>query len=367
MKLSFAFYSSNTKSGSRKSKKLSENDLEFRRTEIGDDDDDDDGVLVYGSAIKGRRLFMEDELIAVRHPLDEGNSAVLAAVFDGHGGSSVSRFLKDNIYDTLLQKMASSSNLRTKRSVDNFVEILTACLHQLDETVLDRKEWHTTGSTALVAWYVPIKKETQTQSNNTNAVGDFEIDASTLILANIGDSRAVLGRVVSTVRRENTASEQQEISKIITAIALTRDHKPDDPQERHRIENEHGGRVSFSRFDVPRVNGILALSRAIGDASDRPFVSGEPEIRVHTVGDDARRGVGEHETVMDVEQEFVILATDGLWDVMTPKDAVEFVIERINDGTPKREIPFQIVQEAFKRDSSDNITAVIMWLRSVKN
>jgi serine/threonine protein phosphatase PrpC len=157
------------------------------------------------------------------------------------------------------------------------------------------------------------------------------------ITANLGDSRAVLCRAGR-------------------AVDLTEDHKPDLPAEKARIE-ALGGRVAWHGLwsdpsdagadaadsapataassatawaaaaaarprslaervplagtGVWRVNGNLAVSRALGDAAAKPWVSGVPEVKAHAL--DA------------AEDEFIVVASDGLWDVMSSDEAVAFV------------------------------------------
>ncbi|KAI8564117.1 hypothetical protein RHMOL_Rhmol03G0157300 [Rhododendron molle] len=101
-----------------------------------------------------------------------------------------------------------------------------------------------------------------------------------IVVSNCGDSRAVLCR--------NGA-----------AIPLSSDHKPDRPDELERIENA-GGRVIY--WDGARVLGVLAMSRAIGDNYLKPFVIPEPEVTV---------------TDGTAEDACLILASDGLWDVVS--------------------------------------------------
>lgn len=123
------------------------------------------------------------------------------------------------------------------------------------------------------------------------------ITPSHVYLINCGDSRAIL------------ASGHR--------VALgTYDHKPINPNERERIQNA-GGSVM-----IQRVNGSLAVSRALGDYEYKcvegrgpceQLVSPEPEVYVH------------ERTLND---EFVVLACDGIWDVMTNDELMEFVHSR---------------------------------------
>uniref|UniRef100_A0A5B6ZMT2 PPM-type phosphatase domain-containing protein n=1 Tax=Davidia involucrata TaxID=16924 RepID=A0A5B6ZMT2_DAVIN len=105
-----------------------------------------------------------------------------------------------------------------------------------------------------------------------------------IIVSNCGDSRAVLCRNG-------------------VPIPLSSDHKPDRPDELLRIEDA-GGRVIY--WDGPRVLGVLAMSRAIGDSYLKPYVISEPEVTI---------------TDRTAEDECLILASDGLWDVVSNETA----------------------------------------------
>ncbi|CAN0004949.1 unnamed protein product, partial [Laminaria digitata] len=125
---------------------------------------------------------------------------------------------------------------------------------------------------------------------------------ASIISCNLGDSRAVLSRGGK-------------------ALDLTEDHKPNAPREMERIYR-HDGMVTWEGFEcsqglqiegtgVYRINGNLAVARAIGDVDYRPWVSAEAEIKTIEM---------KRET-----DQFVILASDGLWDVMTSEEAVDYV------------------------------------------
>jgi serine/threonine protein phosphatase PrpC len=128
-----------------------------------------------------------------------------------------------------------------------------------------------------------------------------------LIVANAGDSRCVLSR-----------SGQ--------AVALTQDHKPMDPEEYDRIIKA-GGFVADGR-----VNGSLNLSRALGDLEYKQSKDLPPEAQMVTAFPEIRR-----EKLQPGADEFLILACDGIWDVLTNQEAVDFVRERLLQGkTPKQ-------------------------------
>ena len=91
------------------------------------------------------------------------------------------------------------------------------------------------------------------------------------------------------------------------AVPITNDHKPELTAERRRIESL-GGFVSY--IGCWRAMGILAMSRAIGDLFLKPYVSAEPEVSVVPVG---------------ASDEFVVLGSDGLWDVIGKPEAASRV------------------------------------------
>ncbi|EEY56002.1 protein phosphatase 2C, putative [Phytophthora infestans T30-4] len=144
-----------------------------------------------------------------------------------------------------------------------------------------------------------------------------------IFVAHTGDSRAVL------VHRSGKAS------------VLTSDHKPNRPDERRRIQ-ELGGSVVF--WGVWRVEGILAVSRAIGDRMLKPFVVAEPEVKKFTRTEEDR---------------YVVLASDGVWDTVSNDDAAQLVLKYEDPQTAAQ----RIMEEAYARGSMDNICAMVIDLR----
>ena len=310
----------------------------------------------------------------------------ITAVFDGHGGPHVSSFLEKAFHSALLKVAGVSSLSEVKLPVRMSCQILHDTLYLLDHHVLQQQTWNTQGSTALVSWHYrhEVERPLQTQQQSTADVDDDSLfppeeegpkmgHNATLIVANIGDSRAVLGRVLKT-RNKNNDNDHEKPQLFAQAVALTSDHKPDAPEEKRRILNL-GGRVTTSLTDVPRVNGILALSRAIGDGDDRPFVSSQPDLS--TIGlassqvlidsdgtqvDDNDFRAFRQDEKYSVEDEFIVLATDGLWDVMNNSQVVELVAAHDFQGTPRDQIPQILTKTALKLGSYDNITVVIEWL-----
>jgi protein phosphatase 1L len=127
------------------------------------------------------------------------------------------------------------------------------------------------------------------------------------------------------------------------AVALSTDHKPNQTDERQRIENA-GGVVMWA--GTWRVGGILAVSRAFGDRLLKQYVVADPEIQEDTI----EKGV-----------DFLVLASDGLWDVVSNDDAVEIVANILNaEEADAEEAANKLTKEAYRRGSADNITCLIV-------
>ena len=210
-----------------------------------------------------------------------------------------------------------------------------AAFDELDDEVLDMDDLQYQGSTT-VAFYVYEDGKTHEQ---------------TIISANIGDSRAILARG----------------SK---GIDLTRDHKPDDEDERKRII-AMGETIEWDDYcQVSRGKNLL-LSRDIGDHFARPVVSGEVEIQLFPLKDLPLEG-GE-------EDDFVLLASDGLWDVIGTQDCVDLVHRRLHltkaqarnmskselhhyKISKRKNMSRIVANETTRRGSCDNICVIVLWL-----
>lgn len=121
---------------------------------------------------------------------------------------------------------------------------------------------------------------------------------------NLGDSRAF-------------AACATQPSCIVRAVPLSKDHTAEDAKERKRIYSA-GGYV-----EAGRICGSLAVSRSFGDARLKQFgLSAIPDVSSYTIG---------------AEQQFVLLACDGLWRVLTGQQAVEYLAERLSKMDKRRQ------------------------------
>uniref|UniRef100_A0A7I4BQP8 protein-serine/threonine phosphatase n=1 Tax=Physcomitrium patens TaxID=3218 RepID=A0A7I4BQP8_PHYPA len=194
----------------------------------------------------------------------------------------------------------------------------------LFKNLLEHPQFVTDTKVAIAETYKQTDNEYLKSENNQHR--DAGSTASTavlvgdrLLVANVGDSRAV-------------------ICIAGKAIALSTDHKPNRSDERQRIEKA-GGVVMWS--GTWRVGGVLAVSRAFGDRLLKKYVVAEPEIQDQLITSDV---------------EFLVLASDGLWDVVSNQDAVTMV-QNVQDA---QEAAKRLTDEAYKKGSADNITCVVI-------
>ncbi|XP_073031964.1 probable protein phosphatase 2C 14 [Primulina eburnea] len=149
------------------------------------------------------------------------------------------------------------------------------------------------------------------------------IQGQELLVSNLGDCRAVLSR--------NGIAQ-----------GLTTDHCPTREDEQRRIEDK-GGYVEFHR-GAWRVHGTLAVSRSIGDAHLKDWVISEPDTKIMHLKPD---------------MDFLILASDGLWEEVTNQEAVDIVTKLCSASTK------QVVRSAPEiRDSLCPCTSPIAVTRS---
>lgn len=228
-------------------------------------------------------------------------------VYDGHGGKYVSKCLAKTMPQLFL-KNNQQFPLSSKYITDAYNHIQSSF----------KKKWfkltNYCGSTCLIVFHYKLKNETFLQVLNT------------------GDSRCVLCR-------DNFA------------MTLTKDHKPNWPEEKTRIE-ALGGKIYRDYGDDWRI-GDLSVSRAFGDINAEPYVTCLPEIFKYKLTNDDK---------------FIIIACDGLWDVLTNQEAINFVISRAFDinGNKKKEITNQniaksLAEYAIKKGSTDNVTVIIVF------
>lgn len=160
----------------------------------------------------------------------------------------------------------------------------------------------------------------------------------TVLVANIGDAKAVLARSSCPDGSQNP----DETECPLKAIVVTREHKAIYPQERARIQKA-GGSVGSNG----RLQGRLEVSRAFGDRQFKKVgVIATPDV---------------HSFELTEREHFLILGCDGLWGVFGPSDAVDFVRKQLKDKSCATTASRRLVREAVReRCCKDNCTAIVI-------
>ena len=250
---------------------------------------------------QGFREYMEDTV-----DVEEGfyKDYDFYAIFDGHGGDQVSKYLQMVFRKVLVQYMQHTEDVGVA---------LMQSFNHITNNIKDESFAYQTGSTAIVM----VKNSKQ------------------VWVANAGDCRAILKYF------DKVQYQGRQISV---------DHKPNLPSETKRIEANNGVVVQ-DPFGTWRVNGNLAISRSFGDRYLYPWVISEPDIYSFNITEDMRA---------------VILGSDGVWDTMSNDGVVSLANEVIksnmsfNPPQVLQKITEAISVKAQQNGSSDNISVLFI-------
>ncbi|KAE8687560.1 Protein phosphatase 2C 56 [Hibiscus syriacus] len=309
------------------------------------------------TSICGRRPEMEDAVVAIPRFLRVPSRMLKAenvangthqglsdpethfyGVYDGHGGCQVANYCRERMHLALAEE----------------IEMAKSCIQEGNVEHDWQEQWRKAFSSCFIKVDAEIGGVRKGENNTDNGpiapetVGSTAVVAvvrpTHIIVANCGDSRAVLYRGKQPV-------------------PLSVDHKPDREDEHTRIE-ALGGKVI--QWNGSRVFGVLAMSRSIGDRYLKPWIIPDPEVMC---------------VPRAKEDECLILASDGLWDVMSNEEACEVARKRIllwhkkhgdklsaerGDGVdPAAQSAADYLSKlALSKGSKDNITVIVMDLKA---
>ncbi|KAL3664462.1 hypothetical protein V7S43_010782 [Phytophthora oleae] len=301
----------------------------------------------------GARKHMEDAHTIIQDLCIESLSRLglhpqsYFAVYDGHGGEEASSYLGDilhhNIIDSFFMKKTELKPLINKSPGEMqsmITKRLTEAFEHTDEEFLNESERPQAGSTATTVF----------------VAGKY------MFVSNVGDSRTVLSRDGKAER-------------------LSNDHKPSRSDEAQRIRDT-GGFVIHGR-----IMGELAVSRAFGDAPFKTFDLPEPpkedvDSKPRSDYDSQELPVNPNDilkgplviatpeitvTELTDDCEFVMLASDGLYDVLKDQEAVDFMRKKIAQlGDVQRAVEAIIEYAIFHQRSTDNVTCVVVMFKEPK-
>ncbi|XP_015110938.1 titin [Diachasma alloeum] len=253
-------------------------------------------------AIKNTRRKMEDRHV-VLHDLNtifniqDESTASYYAVFDGHLGPEAAVYCTAHLHQYLAESVHYPTD--PERALrDAFVTTDAHFVQKSQDLMIN------SGATALCALIINRK----------------------LYVAWAGDSQAALAK------RGNVTQ-------------LVNPHRPDRTDEKDRVIRM-GGSVMY--YGMWRVDGNLAVSRAIGDAQYKPYVTGDPEIRC---------------VMLDGSEDFLVIACDGLWDYIDETTAAGIVYQQIcHDPQNLQAVSQRLVEYSKNKGSSDNITVIVVFL-----
>ncbi|KAF7830365.1 putative protein phosphatase 2C 60 [Senna tora] len=268
-------------------------------------EDGENEYLRYGlSSMQGWRENMEDSHVAF--PRFDGATSFFG-VYDGHGGKEVAKFCAKYFHQVLL-------NSEDYRNGD-IETSLRETFFRMDEMMSGQRGWRELAmfggklkklSATIQKWIWSSRRNRDNWATEKGLHSGFSgpqgtgstscvavIRHNLVVVANAGDSRAVLSRGAQ-------------------ALDLSIDHKPTLQSEIDRIERAKGS------IKDGRVNGKIAITRAIGDMYYKEAALPR-EDRILTANPDVR-------TVhLTNEDEFLVIACDGLWDCMTSQEMVNCV------------------------------------------
>ncbi|KAL0585339.1 hypothetical protein ABG067_004871 [Albugo candida] len=298
---------------------------------------------------KGARASMEDRsLVRAACNLEDFGAGInkqfaslaVFGVFDGHNGFDTASHLQAHLVEIMLSN---------KKFVSNPRDAVKESCQQIDETILrnQNQSWAPrrllsyahhkevmgrmqstqnlqpisfSGATGVFA--IMMKDKRQDCGSQNGKTLDDGISTKILI-GNVGDSRAVLAQSDGLARD------------------ITKDHKASDAFEKRRIEAS-GGFVHNGRLD-----GILAISRGFGDLAHKQdgHLISDPDVFEHVIG---------------VKDEFLLLASDGLFDVLNSQQAVNLIRRKLRLHGDVQLAAHELILKAQQFLSHDNISVIIV-------
>jgi serine/threonine protein phosphatase PrpC len=271
-------------------------------------------VKSYFTSLKGLRQQNEDTHVIIENVDNVGANVAhngganvarinFYAIYDGHGGKSTSQYLKDTL-------PLFFNDVRVKYPLTK--KYIVSVYDHIQNKLKEMKNSAHTGSTALVVIYFKVNND------------------GYLNIINVGDCRCILAR-------NNFA------------IPLTKDHKPNMIEERRRIE-KLGGVIIYDEGDW-RING-LSVSRAFADLDATPAITHRPDIFKYKI---------------DRTDKFIVLGCDGLYDMLSNDDIVNFVLSSCYDATLTKRINQHINiakrlgDYAISKGSTDNVSVIVVF------
>ncbi|KAK9068346.1 hypothetical protein SSX86_012457 [Deinandra increscens subsp. villosa] len=306
----------------------------------------------YGGGDYSMAVVQANQVLEDQSQIESGSFGTFVGVYDGHGGPDVARYVCDHLFRNFQAISAANYGVVTAETIRNaFLQTENGFTAIVSELFNARPSIATVGTCCLVG----------------------VIYQQTLFIANLGDSRAVLGKKVG-----NTGG--------MAAIQLSSEHNANLEEVRHELKSLYPDdpEIVALKHGVWRVKGIIQVSRSIGDvymkyseyntdliaqkfrlpeSTAMPILSATPSILTHDI---------------HPNDSFLIFASDGLWEHLSNEEAVEIVHNNPRSGIAKRLVKAALQEAAKKREMRysdlkkidkrvrrhfhDDITVIVLFL-----
>uniref|UniRef100_A0A0D6QYR5 protein-serine/threonine phosphatase n=1 Tax=Araucaria cunninghamii TaxID=56994 RepID=A0A0D6QYR5_ARACU len=288
-----------------------------------------EGLLWYkdiGQHVAGEfsmAVAQANNLVEDQCQVESGPLGTFVGIYDGHGGPEAARFINDHLFHHFQKFALEERGISADVIRKAFIATEEAFLSVVTNAWPERPQLASVGSCCLVG----------------------VIHDRTLYVANLGDSRVVMGRLIRA-----TGS--------VAAVQLSTEHNASMEAVRQELQSLHpdDSQIVVNKHGVWRVKGIIQVSRSIGDvylkrpefnreplaakfrlqeALLRPVLTAEPSISTHT---------------LQPNDNFLIFASDGLWEHLNNQDAVDIVHNHPRIGSAKRLVKAALQEAAKKRE-----------------
>lgn len=306
----------------------------------------------YGSGDFSMAVVQANQVLEDQSRIESGPFGTFVGVYDGHGGPDAARYVCDHLFPHFQAIAAETQGVVTRETIERAFRLTEeGFTAQVSELWSTRPQIATVGSCCLVG----------------------VISQQTLFVANLGDSRVVLGKKVG-----NTGGT--------AAIQLSKEHNANFEEIRQELKelHPHDPQIVILKHGVWRVKGIIQVSRSIGDLymknaqynrepingkfrlpepMNMPILTANPSIIVHP---------------LHPNDSFLIFASDGLWEHLSNEKAVDIVQNHPRVGIAKRLVKAALQEAARKREMRyadlqkidkmvrrhfhDDITVIVLFL-----
>lgn len=280
-----------------------------------------------------------------------GPHGTLVGIYDGHGGPETARFINKHLFGHIKKFTTENHGMSADVISKAFLATEEDFLNLVREQFETKPQIASVGSCCLVGI----------------------ICSGLLYIANAGDSRVVLGRLEKAFKEVKAVQLSSEHNASFESVREElRSFHPDDPQ------------IVVLRHNVWRVKGIIQISRSIGDAYlKKPEFNREPLLPKFRVPNSFEKPILQAEPAISVqklrpEDQFLIFASDGLWEHLSNQEAVNIVSTCPRNGIARRLIKAALREAAKKREMRysdlkkidrgvrrhfhDDITVIVLFL-----